>query len=127
VTRTWTTEELHEIGAAAELSVAPLRPDGSVRPYTTIWVVRVGDHLYVRSYRGPSGSWYQAVISTGAGRIRAGGIERGVTFDQAPAVEPSEIDDAHRTKYGRSPYVDAIVTPDAASTALRLTPFDPDF
>lgn len=33
----------HAIGAADELDIAPIRPDESLRPYTTIWVVRVGD------------------------------------------------------------------------------------
>jgi hypothetical protein len=126
MTNTWSTDELNTIGAAAELSVAPRRPNGTLRSYTTIWVVRVGDDLYVRSYRGLSGSWYQAAARTGVGRIRAGGIERDVTFEQIWAVEPSEIDDAYRTKYGRSPYVDAMVNPDAASTTLRLAPFEPE-
>ncbi|HEX3201346.1 MAG TPA: DUF2255 family protein, partial [Actinomycetes bacterium] len=37
----WTAEELDTIGAADELEVAALRPDGSLRRFTTIWVVRV--------------------------------------------------------------------------------------
>ena len=36
----WTAEELDVIGAADELQIAALRPEGSLRPYTTIWVVR---------------------------------------------------------------------------------------
>jgi hypothetical protein len=37
MTRSWNPDELKEIGAAAELSVAPRRPDGTLRPATTIW------------------------------------------------------------------------------------------
>jgi hypothetical protein len=48
----WIPDELNKIGAADELQIAALRPDGTLRPFTTIWVVRVGDDLYVRSYRG---------------------------------------------------------------------------
>ena len=43
--RNWTTEELDKIGAAQVLQIAALRPDGSLRRYTAIWVVRVGDNL----------------------------------------------------------------------------------
>jgi hypothetical protein len=39
----WTAEELDRIGAADELRIAVLRPDGSLRPATPIWVVRAGD------------------------------------------------------------------------------------
>jgi hypothetical protein len=56
--RDWTAEELDTIGAADELEIAALRPDG-IRPATTIWVVRVGDDLYVRSYRGRAGRWFR--------------------------------------------------------------------
>ena len=45
----WTDDELARIGAADELEIAPLRPDGAPRKPVTIWVVRVGDELYVRS------------------------------------------------------------------------------
>jgi len=32
----WTADELDKIGAADELEIAAQRPDGSLRPYTTI-------------------------------------------------------------------------------------------
>jgi hypothetical protein len=125
MTSPWNPDELDAIGAAAELSVAPRRPDRALRPSTTIWVVRIGGDLYVRSYRGPSGRWYRAAVRAGAGRIRADGIERDVSFEQTAAVEPARIDDAYRAKYGRSPYVDAMVSAGAAATTLRLIPSEP--
>jgi hypothetical protein len=125
VTRPWNPDELEAIGDAAELSIAPRGPDGTLRPSTTIWVVRVGGDLHVRSYRGPSGRWYRAAARAGSGRIRAGGVERDVSFEQTAAVEPAPIDDAYRAKYGRSPYVDAMLSADAAATTLRLIPSEP--
>lgn len=49
---TWTSDELRRVGEAEELRIAPRRHDGTLRKPVTIWVVRVGDDLYVRSYRG---------------------------------------------------------------------------
>ena len=46
---TWTNDELHKIAAAEELELASLRRDGTLGDAVTIWVVRVGDDLYVRS------------------------------------------------------------------------------
>jgi hypothetical protein len=48
----WTTDELDGIEAADELEIASLRSDGTLRHPTTIWVVRLGDDLYVRSVNG---------------------------------------------------------------------------
>jgi hypothetical protein len=46
---TWTSGELDKFGAAEEIEVAPLGRDGRPRKAVTIWIVRVGDELYVRS------------------------------------------------------------------------------
>jgi Uncharacterized protein conserved in bacteria (DUF2255) len=87
----WIAEELDAIGEADELQIAVLRADGSLRPYTTIWVVRVGDDLYVRSYR--------AAIAPGssrhcdAPRAASGPQESTVTSPSpnpiAPTMTPS--------------------------------------
>ena len=120
--RDWTAEELDKIGAADELQLAVLRPDGALRTATTVWVVRVGDNLYVRSYRGRSGAWFRSVLRRREGRIRAGGLTRDVAF-----VEPDDpdhaIDRAYRAKYARYPrsYVDPMVSPNAAAATLRLS------
>jgi hypothetical protein len=53
---TGTSEELDRIGSADELQIAPVRRDGTLRTGITIWVVRHGDNLYVRSWRGQSGA-----------------------------------------------------------------------
>jgi hypothetical protein len=119
----WTAEELDTIGAAAELRIAALRPDGSLRPYTTIWAVRVGDGLYVRSYRGREGAWFRSVLRRAEGRIQAGGLTRNVTFTVAADSDQAAIDQAYRSKYARygASYVDPMVGPAARAATLRLS------
>src|SRR5215469_6826480 len=104
----WTADELSKINAADELRIASLRPDGSLRPYTTIWVVRVGDDLYVRSYRGRDGDWFRSVLRRPEGRIRAGGLTRDVTFAEPADADQAAIDEAYRSKYARygASYID---------------------
>jgi len=82
---TWTEDELARIGDAEELQLASRSPDGAVRRYTTMWVVRAGDELYVRSASGSDNPWYVRARAAGAGRIRSGGVERDVTFGEAAA------------------------------------------
>ena len=41
---------MNRIGAAEEMEIAPRRRDGALRKPVTIWVVRVGDDLYLTPY-----------------------------------------------------------------------------
>jgi hypothetical protein len=45
----WTSDELTKIQAAEEVQIAPRRPDGTLRNPVTVWVVRQGDDVYIRS------------------------------------------------------------------------------
>jgi hypothetical protein len=58
----WNASELAAVGAAEELQIASYRTDGSLRPYVTIWVVRAGDELYVRSAYGVDNPWYRRAL-----------------------------------------------------------------
>lgn len=120
----WTTEELGQIGGAEELQLASLRPDGSLRPYVTMWVVRAGDEVYVRSAYGPNNPWYRRAKSSGAGRIRAGGVERDVNFAEASPDAHPEIDAAYHRKYDRyAPrIVGTVVGPAVRALTIRLLP-----
>ncbi|GAA2980343.1 MULTISPECIES: DUF2255 family protein [Streptomyces] len=44
----WDDSDLGKIGAAKELDLGSERPDGTLRDPVAMWVVRTGDHLYVR-------------------------------------------------------------------------------
>ena len=123
---TWTEDELDRIGDATELQLTSRRSDGSLRPYVTMWVVRVHDDVYVRSAGGPDRPWYRRAKASGAGCIRAGGVERDVTFADATDEAHADIDAAYHTKYDR--YGDTIVGhvtgPDAQPVTIRLIPKD---
>lgn len=124
MTTGWNPAELDRIGAAEELDLASRRPDGTVRPYVTIWVVRSGDELYVRSAYGVDNPWYRRAVAAGLGRIRIGDLERDVTFSRAdPAAFPG-IDAAYHGKYDRHgpAIVGTVVGPGAAPATLRLSP-----
>jgi hypothetical protein len=120
----WTSDELDRIGSADELRITSVRADGALRPYVPIWVVRVGDDLYVRSYRGADGGWFRHLRERDRGRIQAGGVEREVAVAAAADEVDDAVDEAYRGKYGRygSRLVDPMIAAPARGTTLRLAP-----
>ena len=66
---TWTSDELNKIGTAEELLIAPLRRDGTLRNAVTIWVVRLGDDIYVRSVNGRTSAWFRGTQTRLQGHI----------------------------------------------------------
>ena len=120
----WTSDELSKIAAAEELQIASVRRDGTLRNPVTIWVVRHGDDLYVRSVNGRTAAWFRGTQVRHEGRIWAGGVEKDVTFvDAAPDLN-DQIDAAYRTKYRRyaASIISSIVSPEARSTTIKLVP-----
>ncbi len=122
---TWTSDELNKIGKAEELQIASLRRDGTLRTSVTIWVVRLGDDLYVRSYKGRTSAWFRGAQVRHEGHIHAGGVDKDVTFVEE--VDPDinkQIDAAYRTKYRRyaASIVNSIVSPEAGSATIKLVP-----
>lgn len=121
---TWTDNELEKIGNAEELRIATRRGDDTLRKKVTIWVVRVGDDLYVRSVNGRTGTWFRGVLTRHEGRIWAGGVEKDVTFveETDPALN-DRINEAYVSKYGRYPqYVAPMVTPEVRAATIKLIP-----
>src|SRR5512143_302907 len=121
----WTSDELKKIGIAEELQIASLRSDGTLRKWVIIWVVRIGDDLYVRSVNGRTSAWFRGVQVRHEGRIRAGGIDKDVTFaeEAAPDIN-AKIDAAYLTKYRRyaANIINSIVSPGARSATIKLLP-----
>jgi hypothetical protein len=120
----WRPEELAKIGAADELQLSSLRRDRTLRPYVTMWVVRAGDDIYVRSAYGPDNPWYRRAKASGSGRIRAGGVERDVNFAEASPDAHADIDAAYHRKYDRygPRIVGSVVGPAVRALTLRLLP-----
>ena len=120
---TWTNDELTKIGTAEELEIASLRRDGTLRKPVTIWVVRYGDDLYVRSVNGRTSAWFRGAQVRHAGHIQAGGVDKDVTFvDAAPDIN-DQIDAIYSQKYRRYPTsVSHIVSPEARSATIKLVP-----
>jgi hypothetical protein len=120
----WTSDDLTKIEATEELEIASLRRDGTLRNRRTIWIVRLGDDLYVRSVNGRMAAWFRGTQVRHEGRIWAGGIEKDVTFVDAGHDIDDQIDAAYRTKYHRyaASIINTIVSPKARSATLKLMP-----
>jgi hypothetical protein len=120
----WTSEELDRIGSTEELKIAPLRRDGTPRKPVTIWIVRHGDDLYVRSGYGRTAAWFRGTQARHEAHVKADGVERDVALVDADPALNDQIDAVYRSKYRRhgAEYVDLMVTPQARSTTLRLMP-----
>ncbi|HEU0165938.1 MAG TPA: DUF2255 family protein [Thermomicrobiales bacterium] len=120
----WNNDELTTIGTAEELRIASRRRDGTLRNPVTIWVVRHGDDLYVRSVNGRDAAWFRGTRVSHEGQIRAGGITREVTFVDSDGSLDDQIDAAFRTKYRRyaARVIESIVSPNARAATLKLVP-----
>jgi hypothetical protein len=120
----WTPDQLDKVGRAEELQIASVGPDTKLRKPVTIWVVRHGDDLYVRSVRGPSANWFRGTQERHEGRIRAGGVQQDVTFLDAGHDIDEEVEAAYRAKYRRyaGSILNSVLTPEARSTTIKLVP-----
>ncbi len=121
----WTSDELKKIGAAEELDILSLRADGTFSSPRTIWVVSVGEDLFVRSVRGRKSAWFLGTQLRKEGQVQAGGLKKDVTFvDEAAAEAGARIDAAYRAKYRKyaGSVLNSVLTPKARGATLKLVP-----
>jgi len=124
---TWSKDELRRIAEADDLHIAPFRDDGATCGTPTwIWSVSVGNALYARAYNGRNSRWHQAALRQKAGRIIAAGMTKDVAFEPADGPINDLVDDAYRTKYRGSPYLNPMIGARARSATVRITPRDGD-
>jgi len=121
---TWTDNELNKIGNVEELQIASLRQDGTLRKLVIIWCVRLGNDLYVRSVNGRTSDWFRGVQTRREGHIRAGGVDKDVTFVEEPDSNVNDqIDAAYAAKYRRyASIIPSINSPTARAAAIKLVP-----
>ncbi|HEY0239142.1 MAG TPA: DUF2255 family protein [Friedmanniella sp.] len=121
----WTPAELDRLGAAEELEITGRRPDDSLRSWTPIWVVVVGEQVYVRTWHRRETGWFGRAVRTGRARVRVPGVEADVLVTDLGADLAGvrdDVDAAYRTKYARygAAATGRMVDDDAAKATLRL-------
>jgi hypothetical protein len=118
----WTAEQLALVDAARELDIAVRRADGTLRPWTPIWVVHVGGDVYVRTWYRRDTGWFGLVLSTRRARVRVPGVEVDVCIEEVgigPSGLREDVDDAYRAKYGGGS-TGNMVGDEAAATTFRF-------
>jgi len=119
----WTSDELDRIGEAEELEIASIRRDGTLRKPVTIWIVRHGNDLYVRSVNGRTSSWFRGAQARHEAHIEARGVGKDVLLVETDHMN-DQIDAAYRAKYHRyaESIVGSVVSPNARAATLKLVP-----
>jgi hypothetical protein len=119
----WTSSELKKISSAEELELTPRYKDGSLGKQVTIWVVQVGDDLYIRSINGKTSKWYRGTQEMHEGHIKAGGVAKDVSFEAETDKEINkQIDAVYRKKYHQyeGEVLDTEFTSKARNATLKM-------
>jgi hypothetical protein len=123
---TWTQAQLDEVDTVDEVELASRRPDGGLRAPTTIWMVRVGEDVFVRAAYGAGTRWNVRAREAGAGHVTAGfGIDHDVTFEPADPALAQAVTEAYDAKYDpkyERRIIDPVVSTEAVGTTLRVVP-----
>ncbi len=115
------TEELELIAAAREVLIETRSGDRVYR--TVIWVSADDETLYIRSFLGESGRWYQRALIDPKVALISG--DARVVFSPIPATDAASVrraSEGFRRKYPDSRSLDAMVVPEVLHTTLRLEP-----
>lgn len=119
----WNNELLNQIDRADDLKIAPERADGKTGTPTWIWEVAVDGRLFVRAYSGTSSSWYKSAAAFGKGQIHAVGQVFDVRFIPVSDDQLNDqIDQAYRTKYASSRYMQDMIRPSCRAATVEILP-----
>lgn len=114
---------LRHLDAELETEIETFRPDGSARR-TIIWVLVDGDDVFVRSWKGDRGYWYQSATEPDA-RVALIVDGRALPVSVHPATDAESIERcsaALRRKYARDDSLDGMLRREVLGTTLRLEP-----
>jgi len=116
---------LWKLAESDEVQVETRRESKSPLHSTTIWIVPTEHGVYVRSYKGKKGRWYQEALANPLVTIRVG--RRKATARAEPERNPAiirAVNAAYREKYGeRWPdETKEMLKRSILPTTLRLTP-----
>ncbi|TCK25784.1 DUF2255 family protein [Pseudonocardia endophytica] len=119
----WTHDQLAALDQQ-EVTIATRRRDGELRTFRTVWVVRDGDNLFVRSAYGRESAWFRGTRSAHEGRIEAGGTAVDIAFVDVDDPDlAARLDEHYRTKYAASPGpIATMIGDDARRATMRLDP-----
>lgn len=113
--------EINSIAVSDDFHIAPFREDGKTYgTLTWIWSVVVEGRLYVRAYHGTASRWYASALRQRAGKIRAAGFEKEVSFEPVNDPINDQIDLAYREKYSSSPYLQSMISERARTATVRV-------
>jgi hypothetical protein len=116
---------LWKLAESDEIDIETRRDAKAPVHRTTIWVVPTEDGVYVRSFKGKKGRWYQEAIANPHVTLRVGRrkVPARAELERNPA-EIRAVSAAYRTKYGeRWPdETKPMVRRSVVSTTLRLRP-----
>jgi deazaflavin-dependent oxidoreductase (nitroreductase family) len=117
-----TGKTLKHLADAQEIRIGFQRPDGSTGS-TPVWVVQAGDDIFVRSMHGQRGGWYRRLRANPDGEVQDQAHTHPVRAEPvADAATVEQVTRAYAAKYARSPYVQSLLSEEAAGATLRLQP-----
>jgi hypothetical protein len=130
MTSTWSEDELTTIQSEDEVVLVSRDPDGRPTSSVRIWIVRVGDEVFVRSAHGAGNRWFARALAAGDGRIAIGSVSRDVVFEDVSlgssrSADHAAVDRAYHEKYDAGypkEYVDPVVDDASHGATLRLLP-----
>ncbi len=127
MTATWSPEQLQRLGASDELEIAVRRADGTLGRWVPIWVVCVGENVFVRTWQRRPNGWFGDVLRSQRARIRVADVCADVTVTDVGEDSTdlrAAVDNAYRSKYSRygDTTVERMVSDPAAATTLWLIP-----
>lgn len=116
---------LWKIAESDEVEIETRRDSKSPLHRVTIWIVPTEEGVYVRSYKGKRGRWYQEALVNPQVAIRLGRrqVKARAEAEHNPLLIRT-VNVAYRKKYGeRWPdETQAILKRSLLATTLRLTP-----
>ena len=116
---------LWKLAESDEIEIETRRDAKAPAHRTTIWIVPTQDGVYIRSYKGKRGRWYQEAIANSQVVVHVGRRQapaRAIPESSSKVI--SEVSAAYREKYGErwpsetEPMLKRSVLP----TTLRLEP-----
>lgn len=113
----WSPDDLGALADAHELEIA----SDPAADWVPIWVVVVGDSVFVRTWKRRTTGWYGRAVASERAWIRVADEPVEAVVTPTGDAIADAVDAAYRAKYSFAG-AGSMVTAEAAASTLRLTP-----